>query len=385
MTRFHLLRKNLTRKKLRSGLTLFSILTAFLILGVLVTFQSAMDAGVDFAGADRLVSVNKISFTQPMPYSYYRRVAAVEGVRNVTHANWFGGYYQDPRQFLAVFAVEAESYLDIYPEFILPEDQRESWLKDRMGAAVGKVLADQYGWKVGDTIPLKSNIFSQRDGSQSWDFNISAIITADDPAVDTRFFLLHYDYFNETKSFRIDYLGWLIISVDDPAENEAVSQIIDTMFTNSPFETKTSSEAAFNKAFIEQIGDIGLIITSVVGAAFFTILLVAGNTMALAVKERSREIAVMKALGFSSPRLFRMVLAESLLMALAGGLPGLGLAWLLLGALSSQLGGFLPPLIMTSEVFLQALALMVGLGLLTGAIPAWSVLRLNVVTGLQRS
>lgn len=383
MSYLYLLWQNLARKKLRSAMTLFSIVTAFLIFGVLGSFQVALNAGVELAGADRLVVVNKISFIQPMPYSYYARTRAMDGVRNVTHANWFGGYFQDPRQVVPTFAVEAESYLDIYPELVIPEAHRENWLKNRRGALVGRAYASQFGWRVGDTVPLTSNIFTNKDGTQTWEVTVEGIADGNDPKIDTRFVLIHYDYFNKSLDFNSDTVGWLIVSVDDPAMSETVARGIDEMNANSPFETRTSSEEAFNKAFLEQIGDLGLIISSVVGAAFFTILLVAGNSMALAVRERTREIGVMKALGFSSPGLFRMVLAESLLMAMAGGLSGLGLAVLAVGGLKSQIGAILPSLVVTSGVVTVAVALMVALGVLTGAIPAWHALRLNVVLALR--
>jgi len=378
--------RNLARKKLRTILTLFSIVTAFTIFGTLGSFNAVLNAGVELAGADRLVSVNKISFIQPMPYAYYQKVSAVEGVRRVTHANWFGGYFQDPRQVIPVFAVDGESYLDVYPEIVLDPEQKKVWLADRRGVIVGKKLADLYGWKPGDAVPLKSNIFKKAGGGAGWDFRLDGIFTGADPGFDTRFALFHYAYFNESLgSGRNNYIGWLITSVDDPAHSDVVAQRIDAMFANSPFETKTSSEEAFNKAFIAQIGDIGLIITAVVGAAFFTILLVAANTMALAIRERTREIAVMKTLGFPSPLMFRLVIMESLTMTLVGGALGLGLSWLAIAALTSALGGLLPNLSMPPEIVAGALGLMVALGLLAGILPAWQALRLNVVTALQRN
>jgi len=279
MTHLQLLRKNLTRKKLRLALTIFSIFTAFLIFGVLKTFDSALNAGVELSGADRLVTISKVSLIQPLPFAHYTKIKAIEGVENATHASWFGGYYQDPKNILAAFAVDAQSYLDIYPEILIPEDQRNAFMNNRRGALVGEALVKLFGWKVGDTLPLQSNIWTNQDGSHTWELQIEAIFTGKDDEIDTRAVMFHYDYFNESKTAAKDTIGWLVIKTESPALNEAVSAAIDGQFENSPNETKTDTEEAFSKAFLEQFGNIGLIITSVVGAAFFTILLIAGNTM----------------------------------------------------------------------------------------------------------
>jgi len=254
MTYFKLLRKNLTRKKLRLSLTLFSIFTAFLIFGVLKTFNDALNVGVDLAGADRLVTINKISLIQPLPYSLYGKVKAIDGVETVTFANWFGGYYQDPRQAIGVFAIEAESYMRVYPEMVVPEDQKQAFLNDRRGALAGEQLAQQYGWKVGDVIPIQSNIYTNRDGSRTWEMKIDGIYTASSKRFDTLGLVFHYDYFNESRNFGTDTIGWLIVKTKSPDVNETVSKAIDKMSENSPFETKTSSEEAFTQEFIKQIG-----------------------------------------------------------------------------------------------------------------------------------
>ncbi len=384
MTYFRLLRKNLTRKKLRLFLTIFSIFTAFLIFGVLKTFETALNAGIELAGADRLVTTSKVSLVQLLPYAHYTKIKATEGVENVTHASWFGGYYQDPKRLLAAFAVDPESYLDIYPEIFFPEDQRENFLANRRGVLVGEALAQQYNWKIGDTFPLMSNLWTNQDGSRTWEFQVEGIFTGKDEQIDTRALIFHYDYFNEGRTGAKDTIGWLVIKTESPELNEVVSKAIDDQFANSPNETKTASEEAFGKAFLEQFGNIGLIITSVVGAAFFTILLIAGNTMILAVRERTNEIAVMKTLGFSNGRIFTLVVLEAVLLVLLGGLPALGFSWLMVEALKNAVGGGLPPMALTPGILLQAIAYMLLLGLVAGGLPAFNAVRIHVAAALGR-
>lgn len=384
MTYLRLLRKNLTRKKLRLALTVFSIFTAFLIFGVLKTFDNALNAGIDLAGADRLITTSKVSLIQPLPYAHYTKIRATEGVENVTHASWFGGYYQDPKNFIASFAVEATSYLDIYPEIFIPKEQLANFLANRRGVLVGEKLVQQYNWKIGDTLPLISSIWTNQDGSRTWEFQIAGIFSDPNEEFDTRSLMFHYDYFNEGRTGARDTIGWLIIKTETPDLNEAVSKAIDSQFANSPNETKTDTEAAFGKAFLEQFGNIGLIITSVVGAAFFTILLIAGNTMILAVRERTNEIAVMKTLGFSNGRIFALIVLEALLLVLLGGLPAVGFSWILIEVLKGAVGGGLPPMTLTPFILLQAIGYMLLLGLVTGGLPAFNAVRIHVAVALGR-
>lgn len=384
MSDFYLIVKNMTRKPLRLFLTCFAIFIAFLIFGAVTTLKGALDSGIDLAADDRLVVVNRINFTNPLPISYYRKVAAMEGVRNVTHMNWFGGYYQDPTRQLVTMAVEPESYLQVYDEVVIEPEQRSAWLQNRQGALVGEKLAKIHGWKIGDRIPISSSIFSHRDGGHTWDFVISGIFTGENEQYDTGYLVFHYKYFMETQTFGGDTIGWLTLTTEDPSLNEAVAKRIDESFANSQYETDTSTEKAFNKAFIEQIGNIGLIIFGVVFMAFFTILVVVGNTMALAIRERTGEIAVLKTLGFSSARIFRMVLSESLLVALIGGLAGLAAAWFLIEGAKAAMARFLPNLVMGGDTVLQAIGFMLLLGLITGLLPAINALRLNIVTAFNR-
>ncbi|MCE9521936.1 MAG: FtsX-like permease family protein [Alphaproteobacteria bacterium] len=383
MTLVELVRKNLFRKKLRTTLTIVAIFVAFVIFGVLATFQNAINAGVEVAGADRLITVNKINFTLPMPLAYPTRTAGVAGVKQVAHAEWFGGYYQEPRNFLVAFAVDPKNYLDIYSELILPPAQREAFLREKTSIIVGKASADQYGWKVGDRLPLKSNIYQQKNGSDTWDFTIAGIYTGNDQRVDTTPVIFHYDYLADTRSFGDGTTGWMILKTADAKENPRIMREVDSLFANSAFETETKTEQAFNKAFAEQLGDLGFIVTSVVGAAFVTILLIVGNTMMLTVRERTNEIAVLKTIGFTTRRIFGMVIAESMLLAVIGGLLGIVVAWLISFALAGPLSRF-GPVAFSFDTAAFAFVLMALLGLLTGLIPAYRAMNTDIVTAFGR-
>jgi len=386
MNDFFLIRKNLFRKRLRAVLMIISIAVAFAIFGVLGSFERAFYAGQEIAQADRLVVVNKINFTQPLPISYFNRVRAVEGVKQVAHLNWFGGYYQDSKNFLIVFAVEPETYLDIVSTDInVPPEARQIFLRERTSALVGENMAKKWGWKVGDHVPISSNIFSQKNGSHTWDFTIAGIFTKRIEQLDTNFMVFPFAYFDETRSFGKDNIGWLTLRTTSAAVNDKVAKTIDAMFANSPYETATDTEKAFNKAFVAQLGNIALIVGLVVGAAFATILMIVGNTMVMTVRERTREIGVLKTLGFSGERILRLVLGESVLLALIGGLIGTGLAAIAIMNLRESLMQFVPGMTLAPSIVLLAVAIMLVLGLLTGLVPAVGAMRLKIVTALGRS
>ena len=385
MNDFTLVRKNLFRRKLRAALMIVSILIAFAIFGVLAAFYSGFTALEDVAAANRLMVVNKINFTQPLPIAYYNRVRALQGVRQVTHANWFGGYYQDPKNVLVVFAVEPETYMDIFSrDFEISPEARAAFLRERTAALVGETMARKWGWKVGDRVPIASNIFSQRNGSHTWEFDIVGIFTAKTQQVDTNFMLFQYDYFDETRSFGKDTIGWLVLQTANPTDNDRIAKAIDGMFVNSTAETATDTEKAFNKAFAAQFGNIALIVVLVVGAAFVTILMIVGNTMALTVRERTREIGVLKTLGFTGGRILRLVLGESILLALLGGLPGLALAALAMSALRPSVSNMMPGFALMGDTVAEGIILMLALGLITGMIPALNAMRLKIATALGR-
>ena len=379
-----LVRKGLFRKTLRAILMMVSIAIAFFIFGVLGALYNAFTAGPDIAAANRLITVNKINFTVSMPYAYYGRVQQVEGVENVAHANWFGGYFQEPSNFVQTFAVEPETYLDAYPELELPADQRAAFIDGRTCMLAGQAVAQQFGWSVGDRIPMNSNIFQNTSGSSVWEMDVCGIFSAEDSSTPTNYVLFHYEYFNESLAFGQNSIGWLVVNTTDPAVNDRVIRDIDALFANSPAETETTTEAAFNQAFLEQFGNITLILIWVIGAAFATILMIVGTTMILAINERTKEIAVLKTLGFNSPRVFRMILTESFLLSFIGGGIGLGLAALLIWSVSQALSSFLPGLGLSAETLLQGIGLMILFALATGLFPAYNAMRLKIVDAFSK-
>lgn len=392
MKYWHLIWSNLKRKKLRTLFTLLSILAAFVLFGVLGAINVAMNMGVELAGVDRLVLRHRVSLIRLLPISYESRIESVEGVAAATHATWFGGIYQDPKNFFAQLPVDPEGYLEMYPEFLLPEDQKKAWLEDRTGAVVGRTTARRYDWEIGDRIPIQGTIWRKKDGSSTWEFTIRGIYDGAAQGTDTTQFLFHYDYFDEARWAGEGLVGWYIIRVDDPAKAAEIAERVDAEFANSPNETRTSTERAFMQAFANQVGNIGAIVTSVLGAVFFTILLVAGNTMMQSVRERTNELAVLKTVGYSQRLVLALVLMESLAIATLGGVLGLGLAWLFiefLGWVFLQMpdpsGGLLQNIYFPLTWIVVGFLIAVVLGLLSGAIPAVQAMRLRVVDALRRT
>lgn len=376
--------KNLMRKKLRTSLTVLSIVVAFILFGALGSLSAAFTQGADIAGADRLITIHKVSLIMPLPYSYVNRTRSLDGVEKVTFASWFGGYYQEPRNQFAQFAVDAESYFDVYSDLLsLPEEQMRAWQNNRIGAVIGTSLAERFGWKVGDRIPLFS-MFGQQGGSRTWEFVIEGIFSAKTSSADSGSMLFHYKYFDEAREWDKGTVGWLMVEVEDPENSAQVAEEIDALFANSPAETKTSTEKAFMESFMEQFGDIGMITRLILSAVFFTMLLVAANTMSQAVRERIPEMAILKTLGFSDKSVLMMVLAESVLMAMLGGVIGLLLAWLSVKGAASAVGAFLPGFAMPASVWVNGFIAIFLLGGLAGLIPALQGMRLNIVTALGR-
>jgi putative ABC transport system permease protein len=375
---------NLGRKKARTILTLLSIMIAFLLFGLLRSLAAAFDQGAEIAGEDRLVSINKISLIQPLPEAYLPKVQALTGVDKATSANWFGGYYQDPKNQFPQFPIIAEDYFEIYKEMItLPDEQMQAWKKNRIGVVIGKALAERFKWKIGDRIPLMG-MFPREGGSTTWEFVVEGIYEAKSKGADTSAMLMHYDYFDEARQYGKGDLGWLIIRVKDPRQSAQVAAAVDALFANSPAETKTSSEKDFAKSFAKQFGDIGLITTLILGAVFFTMLLVAGNTMAQSFRERIPELAILKTLGFSDQAVMLMVLAEAIVISLIGGLIGLFLAKFFITGATTSMAATLPGLNLSSTMMLFGVGLMFLFGFLTGIIPALQGLQLNIVAALRR-
>jgi putative ABC transport system permease protein len=375
---------NLRRRKLRTLFTLASISVAFLLYGLLAAVKNGFEAGVELAGADRLITIHKVSLVQPLPQSYQARIGAVPGVSLVTHATWFGGRYQDDRNVLQTYPVEPESYLAMYPEYLVPAGEKQRWLQDRSGLLVGRAIARNYGWKVGDRVPIRSDIFARQGGSYTWDFVVDGIFDNRNASGDTNSMVFHYDYFDEARAVGKGTIGWYIVRISDANRATAIASAIDGQFTNSSAETKTGTEKAFVQGFAKQTGDIGAIVTSIGIAVFFTMLLVSGNTMAQAVRERTNELAVMKTLGFSDRRVMLLVLAESLLITLIGGALGTVGAMLIVAKTGVVLSSYLSAFVLTGKALAVGVVLMLLLGLVSGALPAARASRLRIADALRR-
>ena len=374
---------SLWRKKTRALLTLLSLICAFLLFGLLQALGAFFNAGADFVGASRLIVQSRVSFTDSLPIRMLPQIEAVPGVKAVSHDQWFGGVKDENTQIIA-FASDPKRLRIVYPEWVMSDAEWESFANTKTGAIVGRNLANQYGWKVGDKLPLKSNIFPQQDGSMAWTFDIVGIFDGKDQSWQnqTQSLYINWAYFDEANQFGRGTAGVFAVQLEDINRANEVAQAIDKLFLNSPDETKTQSERDFNKAFFSQIGDIGLIVSLILLAVFFTILILTGNTMAQAVRERIPEMAVLKTLGFSNGLVTTLVLAEALLLCLLGGLVGMTLATLALSGLAQAVPGFFGAVRADGLVWLQALAAMLGLALAVGLPPALRAGRIRIVDAL---
>jgi putative ABC transport system permease protein len=379
-----LLWAQLFRKKTRTILTLLSVLIAFLLFGLLQAVQVAFEAGADAADAKRLLTVARYSIIEPLPMSYQRRIEAVPGVVGVASADWFGAKYQNESNAFPVFAVDPARYLDMYSEFAIDPAQRQAFVKTRTGAVAGRRLVERFGWRVGQKLPIASEIHARTDGSLDWEFDLVGVIDSDDPAVqgNTDVVLINVAYFDEARAVGRGKTGWYIVRVAEAGQARAIAAEIDRMFANSPDETKTQPEKEFALGFAKQIGDIGAMVTRILIAVFFTILLLTGNTMAQAIRERIPELAILKTLGFSDALVTAFVLGEALLLILLGGALGMAGAVSLMPALNGATGGRFPPLFVDGLTWLLAAAVAVGLALAVGLPPAVRVARLRIVDAL---
>ncbi len=383
MRYWHLVWGNLRRKKTRTVLTLLSIVVAFVLFGFLSAIRQALTGGVSLEGANRLIVRHKVSIIQMLPESYKRRMERIPGVALVTHQTWFGGIYQDPKNFFMQNPVQPAEFMDMHPEVILPPDQMKAWLQTRTGAVVGRKTADRFHWKVGDRVPIQSSIWGQKDGSFLWEFDIVGIYDGRDKNTDTTPLFFRYDYFEEARRGGKGTVGWYTIRVDDPAKAAEVALRVDAEFENSSAETKTEPEGAFVQAWAKQVGDIAVITASILGAVFFTILLVTGNTISQSVRERTGELGVLKAIGFTDTQVLSLVMAESCLLALIGGVAGLGIAWVLTSH-GDPTGGLLPLFFFPAGDVVAGLGLSVALGIVTGFFPALQATRLRVSDALRK-
>jgi putative ABC transport system permease protein len=373
-----LLLANLRRKKLRTIFTVGSFVVAMFLFGFLAIIHEAFGGGIKAAGVDRLMVINKTSIIQPLPISYRDQMLRIPGVEAVSFDIWFGGIYQDPKNFFPTFAIDPDNQQKVYPELAVPDDQWKAFLDDREGAIVGKGLAERYKWKLGDRIPLKAPIYGG-----SWEFNIRGIYDSKVEGADLRQFWLQYKYLDERRTFGKGQIGWYSVKLSSPDDAVRVTGVIDNMFANSPYETKTETMQAMAASWVKQAGNIEFLILAIGGVVFFTLLLVTGNTMATSVRERIGELAVLKAVGFSDRFVLFLVLAESILIAVVGGAIGLGLSKLFtLGG--DPTGGILYSFFLPGTAILVGMAAAFAVGFFSGILPAITAMRLNVVNALRR-
>ncbi len=378
-----LLWKSLWRKKIRTIFTIGSLFVAFLLFGVLMAIRTAFTFGVEIAGVDRLVLIHKVSLIMPLPISYQSRLQTTPGVEVATHNTWFGGVYQDPSNFFAQIVVDPEPFMKIYPEYVLPPEQMKAWLADRQGVIVGADLAERFGWKVGDRVPLQATIWQPKGGGLTWEFNIAGIYDGEQGIDKTQFFF-RYDYLDENRAGGEGMVGWFVVKIADPSQSQALGARFDEMFANSSAETKTTTEKGFVEGFANQVGDIGTIMISIASAVLFNILLIAATTMGQAVRERTSEMAVLKTLGFSGATILVLVLGESLIITALGGGLGLLASWLFVQQ-GDPTGGMLPIFVLPPRDVVSGAVLIVLMGLVAGALPALQAMNLKITDGLRRN
>jgi len=372
---------NLLRKKVRLALTVGSFAVALFLFAFLAVVRDAFGRGANVAGADRLIVINKTSIINPIPLSYRDRILRIPGVKSITHNNWFGGVYQDEKNFFPQFVIDPENQRAVVHELKVPEDQWNAFLKDRQGAIVGARTAERFHWKIGDRIPIKTTFF----GDTSWEFNLDGIYHGEKPQDDETQFWLQWDYYEEKvpQSYKGN-IGWYVLRLDSPDQAVRVAKAIDSEFANSPYETRTETESAFAANWVKQFGNIQFLILTIGAVVFFTLLLVTGNTMAISVRERTSELAVFKAIGFSDRSILFFVLAESLAIALLGGLLGLAVALAFVPVVARMLNGMLPVLILSPAILGAGLLVAVIVGLVSGLLPGLGAMRLRVVNALRR-
>lgn len=387
MKYLHLIWAALFRRKTRTILTLVSIIAAFLLFGLLDTVRVAFNPGDSVVGAGRLNVTSKVSMMDPLPKNLGSELQRVEGVSRVAYANWFGGFYKEARNQIPSFAI-SPNYLDLYPEAVVPQEQRESWEKNQVGLIVGQKIAQKFGWELGDQVPLQSSIWpSKSSGSNTWIFEIEGIMhgVGENGAGWDQMALMHWKYFNENNQYRSDEVHWYVVQVADPMHADAVAKRIDALSANSDHETRTQTEQAFMASFMKQLVDIALIVMSIMGAVFFTLLLLTGNTMMQAVRERTKELAILRTIGFSSFSVLAMVLAESVLLLLMGGVIGMGLVSILVPGIAVATGGMIPVTGVSAGTWLTGLGLMILIGIIVGLLPALRAMHLNMVDALRSS
>ena len=384
MFQLRLLLRNAFRQRIRAGLTLIGLVVAVSAFGLLRTIVDAWYAGVDATSSTRLVTRNAISLTFPLPPHYAERIRAVEGVGRVTWSNWFGGVYITERNFFAQFAVDAASFFPLYPEYKLDAADYQAFLRDKQGCIVGRKLAAQFGWKVGDTIPLRGTTYPG-----NWSFVVRGIYQGADRRTDEQQMFIHWQRLVDTlkvrwpKGSRFEHVGVFIVGIEHPDEAPVVAQRIDALFHNSLAETLTETEKAFQLGFVSMSEAILLAVQAVSLIILVIILAVMANTMTMTARERLGEYATLKALGFRPGFVVRLLLGESMVICALGGAIGVALTWPMADAFRAHTGTLFPVFqVSGTTVALQALACVV-VGVVAAAWPAWKMSRIDIVQGLR--
>ena len=369
---------NLFRKKVRLVLTIGSFAVALFLFAFLGVVRDAFSRD-NLASANRLIIINRTSIINPLPLSYRERILRIPGVKSVTHNNWFGGTYIEEKNFFPQFVIDPQNLRQVVPEFVVPDDQWKAFLRDREGAIVGARTMERFHWKVGDRIPIKTPVWG------SWEFNIDGVYHGTRPGDDETQFWFQWDYFEErVPQTSKGQIGWYVLRIDNPDDAPRIAKAIDTEFANSPYETKTETESTFAAGWVKQFGNIKFLIVTIGAVVFFTLLLVTGNTMAISVRERTGELAVLKAIGFSDRKVLGFVLGESLVIAIVGGLFGLALALVAVPLLSRELSGIVPVLILSPTILLTGFVAALFVGFISGFLPGFGAMRMRVVNALRR-
>jgi putative ABC transport system permease protein len=373
---------NLLRKKARLVLTIGSFAVALFLFALLGVVSDAFSRGADVVSANRLVTINRTSIINTVPLSYRDEILRISGVKYVTHDNWFGGVYQDPKNFFPQFVIDPENQRQVFPELVVPDDQWDTFLKDRQGAIVGAATMKRFGWKIGDRIPITTTIYGL--AGKPFEFNIDGVYHGAKPEDDETQFWFQWEYFKESVPDAMKgQVGWYTVRIADPDDAPRIAKTIDNMYLNSPYETKTETESAFAEGWVKQFGNIKFLILSIGTVVFFTLLLVTGNTMAISVRERTNELGVLKAIGFPDGTILAFILGESMAIALAGCV-GLLLALIFIPMFGRALAGLLPPLLVTAKTLAYGVIAALVVGFASGILPAYGAMRMRVVNALRR-
>ncbi|MEM1370712.1 MAG: FtsX-like permease family protein [Pseudomonadota bacterium] len=385
MSDLQLIFSNLRHAWLRNLLLIVSIVTAYVLFGILMAFDKGYNSGTEIT-AGRIVTTNKLSFTQPLPISHYRAIASTDGVAAASYASWFGGYYRERRNSLHTLAVDPGSYLEVYADDItLSADERETFLRQRGSILVGETLAKRFGWKTGDQLPLINQQIVRSDGTQVWTFTVAGVFKGATPVVDTNFLYFHYDLLNEVRTNDRDTIGWVVSIPGKEANPTALGERIDQLFAASRDRTTTDTERSFSQTFVAQFGDLAFVTRLILAAAFLSLLVIVSSTTALAVQRRHREIGILKGLGFSHARVFGLIVGESLMVVLMGGAIGLATAGLVVHAAGDSMATIAPGMAVSPRIIMIGLVSMLGLAVLASALPAWQAIRRPTAVVLRRT